>query len=95
MILSVDCPVLDTGIGGTAHLEDLVLIGPTGATPLHDVPPNVLVCEPLLEELAMSVSRRSIIGALRLVGRAALPWTDGQAATEAATTPPSLRRRSC
>lgn len=43
MVLSVDCPVLDTGIGGTAHLEDLVLIGPTGATPLHDVPPNVVI----------------------------------------------------
>jgi Xaa-Pro aminopeptidase len=43
MVLSVDCPVLDTGIGGTAHLEDLVLIGRDGATPLHDVPANVVV----------------------------------------------------
>jgi Xaa-Pro aminopeptidase len=43
MILSVDCPVLDTGMGGTAHLEDLMLIGDDGATPIHDVPPNIFV----------------------------------------------------
>ena len=30
MILSVDMPLLDHGIGGTAHLEDLVLIGKDG-----------------------------------------------------------------
>ena len=30
MILSVDMPVLDSGLGGTAHLEDLVLIGKDG-----------------------------------------------------------------
>jgi len=30
MILSVDMPVLDNGLGGTAHLEDLVLIGKDG-----------------------------------------------------------------
>lgn len=30
MILSVDLPLLDTGLGGTAHLEDLVLIGKDG-----------------------------------------------------------------
>jgi Xaa-Pro aminopeptidase len=43
MILSVDCPVLDTGIGGTAPLEDLVLIGPGGASPIHEVPPNLVI----------------------------------------------------
>ena len=30
MVLSVDMPVLDSGLGGTAHLEDLVLIGKDG-----------------------------------------------------------------
>ncbi|MCP5327039.1 MAG: M24 family metallopeptidase [Sinobacteraceae bacterium] len=43
MVLSVDCPILDTGMGGTMHLEDLMLIDTDGATPIHDVPPNVLI----------------------------------------------------
>jgi len=43
MILSVDCPILDTGMGGTCHLEDLMLIGDDGATPIHDVPPNIFI----------------------------------------------------
>ena len=43
MILSVDCPVLQAGQGGTAHLEDLMLIGRNGAEPIHDVPPGVIV----------------------------------------------------
>ena len=43
MILSVDCPVLEAGIGGSAHLEDLMLIKPGGAEPIHDVPPGVFV----------------------------------------------------
>ena len=30
MVLSVDMPVLDNGLGGSAHLEDLVLIGKDG-----------------------------------------------------------------
>lgn len=30
MILSIDMPLLDSGLGGTAHLEDLVLIGKDG-----------------------------------------------------------------
>ena len=30
MVLSVDFPFLDTGLGGSAHLEDLVLIGKDG-----------------------------------------------------------------
>lgn len=37
MVLSVDCPVLQSGVGGTAHLEDLMLITPDGAEPLHEV----------------------------------------------------------
>jgi Xaa-Pro aminopeptidase len=43
MILSVDCPPIDAGIGGTAHLEDLMLITKDGAEPIHDVPPGVFV----------------------------------------------------
>lgn len=37
MVISVDCPVLDTGIGGSAHCEDLMLITPDGAEPLHSL----------------------------------------------------------
>lgn len=40
MILSVDCPALEAGVGGTTHLEDLMLITKTGAEPIHDVPPG-------------------------------------------------------
>jgi Xaa-Pro aminopeptidase len=43
MILSVDCPVLDTGLGGTGHLEDLMLIRANGAEPLHEIGPRVIV----------------------------------------------------
>jgi len=35
MIVSVDCPVMQAGIGGSAHLEDLTLITPTGSEPIH------------------------------------------------------------
>ena len=42
MILSVDCPVLDTGVGGSAHLEDLMLITATGAEPLHETGGEVI-----------------------------------------------------
>lgn len=43
MILSVDCPILDTGIGGSAHCEDLVLITPTGCEPIHSLHDPVIV----------------------------------------------------
>jgi Xaa-Pro aminopeptidase len=36
MILSIDCPLFETGRGGTAHLEDLVLVTPQGAVPIHE-----------------------------------------------------------
>ncbi len=42
MILSVDCPVLATGIGGSAHMEDLMLITAQGAEPIHDLPDAVV-----------------------------------------------------
>ena len=37
MVLSVDCPVLNTGLGGSAHIEDLMLITADGAVPLHEL----------------------------------------------------------
>jgi Xaa-Pro aminopeptidase len=43
MVISVDCPVMQAGIGGTAHLEDLMLITGTGAEPLHPLPESVIV----------------------------------------------------
>ncbi len=43
MILSVDCPVLESGLGGTMHLEDLMLIRKDGAEPIHEVPPGVIM----------------------------------------------------
>ena len=43
MILSVDCPVLDTGIGGSAHCEDLMLITSDGCKPIHSLHEPVIV----------------------------------------------------
>jgi Xaa-Pro aminopeptidase len=43
MVLSVDCPVFDAGLGGTSHLEDLMLIRRDGAEPIHSVPAAVIV----------------------------------------------------
>lgn len=37
MIISVDCPVMEAGIGGSAHLEDLMLITNDGAEPIHEI----------------------------------------------------------
>ena len=43
MVISVDCPVLDTGIGGSAHCEDLVLITATGSEQIHSQHDPVIV----------------------------------------------------
>ncbi len=43
MVLSVDCPVLNAGIGGSAHMEDLSLITPDGAEPIHTVTDPVII----------------------------------------------------
>jgi Xaa-Pro aminopeptidase len=43
MVLSVDCPMMETGRGGTGHLEDLTLITSTGAATLHVTVDPVLV----------------------------------------------------
>ncbi len=37
MILSVDCPLVDAGVGGSAHLEDLTLITENGCESINDV----------------------------------------------------------
>lgn len=42
-VLSVDHPVLESGLGGTMHLEDLTLIRRDGSEALHGVPPPVLM----------------------------------------------------
>ncbi|MDG2243165.1 MAG: M24 family metallopeptidase [Rhodospirillaceae bacterium] len=36
MVLSVDCPMGATGMGGSSHLEDLMLITDDGAQPIND-----------------------------------------------------------
>lgn len=36
MILSIDCPMLQTDMGGTVHLEDLWLVTTDGCEPLND-----------------------------------------------------------
>ena len=43
MILSVDCPVRNTGIGGSAHIEDLTLITKDGAEQINDIGDRVIV----------------------------------------------------
>jgi Xaa-Pro aminopeptidase len=42
-VFSVDCPVLESGLGGTIHLEDLMLIRRDGAEPQHTIPESVIV----------------------------------------------------
>ncbi len=43
MIISVDCPLMENGSGGTAHLEDLVLITEDGSEPIHDVGNQIII----------------------------------------------------
>ncbi len=42
MILSVDCPVMQAGVGGSAHLEDLTLITPTGSERIHPAADSII-----------------------------------------------------
>jgi Xaa-Pro aminopeptidase len=39
MVLSVDCPMLNAGVDGTTHIEDLTLITDSGAVCLHQLSP--------------------------------------------------------
>ncbi len=43
MVLSVDLPMIDMGLGGSGHLEDLVLIGSNGAELLNDSGNRVII----------------------------------------------------
>ena len=42
MVLSVDCPMGATGMGGSSHLEDLMLITDDGAEPINAIGTNVV-----------------------------------------------------
>lgn len=42
MVISVDCPVIQAGVGGTAHLEDLTRITSTGSEPIHAVSDTII-----------------------------------------------------
>ena len=42
MILSMDCPMGATGMGGSSHLEDLMLITEDGAEPINSIGTNVV-----------------------------------------------------
>ena len=43
MVLSVDCPMGATGMGGSSHLEDLMLITEEGAEPINDTGSQVVM----------------------------------------------------
>ena len=43
MIISVDCPILHAGMGGSAHMEDLSLITADGAEPIHAVTDPIII----------------------------------------------------
>tara|TARA_R110001606_G_scaffold221770_1_gene369446 strand:+ start:5536 stop:6957 length:1422 start_codon:yes stop_codon:yes gene_type:complete len=43
MILSVDCPLLEAGIGGSAHLEDLTLITADGSEAINNVGDQTII----------------------------------------------------
>lgn len=43
MVLSVDLPMIDVGLGGSAHLEDLVVIGKDGARLLNNSDDRVII----------------------------------------------------
>lgn len=43
MVLSVDCPMGATGMGGSSHLEDLMLITEDGAEPLNDIGSQIVM----------------------------------------------------
>jgi Xaa-Pro aminopeptidase len=43
MVLSVDCPCLSSGINGSIHFEDLVLLTANGAQTLHPVDDYLIV----------------------------------------------------
>jgi Xaa-Pro aminopeptidase len=43
MVLSVDCPLLNAGVNGTTHIEDLLLITSNGSQPIHQTGNYIIV----------------------------------------------------
>jgi Xaa-Pro aminopeptidase len=43
MVLSVDCHLLNAGVNGTTHLEDLILITASGSEPIHRTGDNIVI----------------------------------------------------
>ncbi|MET0364085.1 MAG: M24 family metallopeptidase [Sphingobium sp.] len=43
MVLSVDCPIVEVGFGGSAHIEDLVRITDDGAEPIHSISDHLVI----------------------------------------------------
>ena len=43
MVVSIDMPLLNNGMGGTAHLEDLVLIGKDGPELLNSSDDRLII----------------------------------------------------
>jgi Xaa-Pro aminopeptidase len=43
MVLSVDCPLLNAGVNGTTHIEDLSLITSDGSRPIHQTGDDIIV----------------------------------------------------
>ena len=43
MVLSIDMPILDSGLGGSAHLEDLVLVGKDGPELLNSSDDRLII----------------------------------------------------
>jgi len=42
MVISVDCPGVGVGIGGSIHIEDLVVITADGCEPIHAIGDHVI-----------------------------------------------------
>ncbi|MBP02296.1 MAG: hypothetical protein CMM25_05765 [Rhodospirillaceae bacterium] len=43
MVISIDCPMGATGMGGSSHLEDLMLITESGAQPINDTGSQIVM----------------------------------------------------
>lgn len=43
MIISVDCPLMESGSSGTAHLEDLILISESASEAIHDTGDQIII----------------------------------------------------
>ena len=48
MIINIDYPVMESGIGGSVHLEDLELVTQHGAQPIDDTANKVFILKALV-----------------------------------------------